>query len=718
MKYSPSHKPTDSAILLDVNDVFKPFVDPVRTILERTWFRNILYYLGEQWLSWFESRNTFGRRSEINVNIPTPVSNMVRDYVKSTVALTTNKNFATTVWPNSREQSDKDAAKLAELVIRWLDTINDNEAEDIKELTEFWRTICGNAFVRVFPDNDPGKYVIGNAGEIIPAPPECAIEVVIPFNVEVDSLGLLLRDKAYIGIKSLKSKAWVEAKHDIELKGTESLAEVEYQKQLMTLVSNVSPWKGRGFDTSNLEINSLQLVVYKEMEFKPTKEYPKGRYTVTVGDQVIVNKAEMPIPVAKDGSWYYTLTHFVFNNTPGSFWGTGGVDDLISPQNTVNEIDQAMSTNRRSLGRPWVLTPAALSLKRISARGQALLALEYNHKSAGGAKPEVQPGTPYPSQILDERKIHKEVAQEAAGDPKNVLRGQTPGSGASGVMVDILRETAEQSHTPDIKRFYRAWNRVQKKRLIIVQDITKVTQLIKIPGEGNEILIRNFKGADLRNNTDVKLELDSGSSTTNAGRNQFLMTLIEQGFWGEMSEHPEIRRELLRRMGMSGFPEVENIHRDRAEYENSLIAAGNVTNIALPNMPLKDADGTVVQDEDGEDMLMFPDSFDPVFRLDNHPVHMQVLDVLIFSREFLKFSEERQTYAIAHRDMHEQAMKIQVQEQLRDQMRLEQGIAAEAEAMSPQPGLSEEDLPTEPGPSVGPEGIPAGLGTGGGGGVA
>ena len=33
---------------------------PMR-ILHRTWFRNILYYLGEQWFEWVRGQNTFRR---------------------------------------------------------------------------------------------------------------------------------------------------------------------------------------------------------------------------------------------------------------------------------------------------------------------------------------------------------------------------------------------------------------------------------------------------------------------------------------------------------------------------------------------------------------------------------------------------------------------------------------------------------------------------------
>jgi hypothetical protein len=71
-------------------------------ILQRIWFRNILYYMGEQWFEWAKSEATFKRMMPTNPYIPTPVSNMVRDYVRSMKAVIINKNFTISIWPNSK----------------------------------------------------------------------------------------------------------------------------------------------------------------------------------------------------------------------------------------------------------------------------------------------------------------------------------------------------------------------------------------------------------------------------------------------------------------------------------------------------------------------------------------------------------------------------------------------------------------------------------------
>jgi hypothetical protein len=57
--------------------------------------------MGEQWFEWAKSEATF-KRMMPSPYIPTPVSSMVRDYVRSMKALIINKNFTMSIPPNSK----------------------------------------------------------------------------------------------------------------------------------------------------------------------------------------------------------------------------------------------------------------------------------------------------------------------------------------------------------------------------------------------------------------------------------------------------------------------------------------------------------------------------------------------------------------------------------------------------------------------------------------
>ena len=93
-------------------------------ILQRVWFRNVLYYLGEQWFEWVRGQNTF-RRLMPNPYLPTPVANIIRDFVRVMKALILNKDYTVSIWPNSNDQNDRDTAEMSENFLRWQESYDD-----------------------------------------------------------------------------------------------------------------------------------------------------------------------------------------------------------------------------------------------------------------------------------------------------------------------------------------------------------------------------------------------------------------------------------------------------------------------------------------------------------------------------------------------------------------------------------------------------------------
>ena len=707
----------DSEILAECSDLFRDDSDPSRVIREVGWFRNILFYLGEQWISWFEKQNTFGYRFSLNLGEPTPVSNIIREHVRSMKALILNKKYATRIWPNSEEQKDKDASELGGILLRNLESVRCNEIEDVKEMIALWLVITGNAFSRTYVSLDTGCYTMDKNGNPI-CKGEVVTENVIPFNVAIPLLGDTLRHKNVVGIKSLKSKEWIEDTFEIKLQTADKddpKIGIEYEKQLMTLVSNVSPWKGRSINEGEwINTENSKIALFKELEFRPTKKYPKGRYAAIVNGQVVIKKDEMPIKVTNDGEWEYTVTDYKYNHTPGGFWACSAVDDLISPQTIINEVDRSLASNRKSIGRPFVLTPADLRLKRKSMSGQAFLQLEYDGRSAGGAKPEVNRGTPFPQQVLEERRIHVEGAQHSGGDPKNILRGQAPGSGFSGISIDILRESAELSHTPDIERFYRSWNRTKKKQLILAKDTYTETRILKAAGEGNKIIVKSFVGSNLYNNTDVRLEIDSGVSTTRAGANEFMMNLIQNKFFGDVSTRPDIQYELLKRFGMSWIPVATSVHEERARAENGMIAVATKDEIEVEKvmqedgstLPVPVLDGIFYArflPEEGESIVLSNDRF---FKFDDHAIHYKEHVKTILSKEFKALPIPNQMVLINHTDIHNMAIKAKEQEEMQ-RAAAQQTLAAEQPNPSKPLDVNSAPMEEQPGgEQTGPPGGP------------
>jgi hypothetical protein len=616
--------------------------DYTRAMQERIWFRNVLYYLGEQYLEYSKSLQTFRRRL-LPDYVPTPVSNEIREYVRTVKSMLLQQKHIVTVAPNTNEREDIKAAELARQLLEWMDLANDGEFQDEKEKVALALPLFGVGFMRAFPWMDNDSWVFDKDGNLITTG-EVGCENIIPFQVFVDQLGDRLNKKRWIGIQSLKSKEWVEDTFKVKITSADSKS-TDYFRRLMKIVGQVSPWKGANIDTASYSVDDDSLVLFREVELKPTLKHPNGRYIITCGDKHI--KTYERLPVATDqGKWNYSITDFHFDYIPGCFWSDAGVNNLISPQNTINEIDQALAINRKGVARPTLFIPGEIALKKIDHTGSVgpgMLALSYDPLLSGGQKPSIEQGTPLPQQILEERNIQRRTMQDVSGDPKNILRGESPGAKASGIMVDILRETAERGHYPDIERFTRSTARVNKKRLLLAQEIMTEERVLKIAGRGNSWKVRRFKASDLRNNTDVRMELDSGLASTNAGRMDLLLNFADRGFFGDPAQNPALRDEALRRAGLAGFTSQEDPDARRADFENAKLGVGDYRGIFLaapnPQTGLIDPDSEVMEN-------------DPYFKYDNHDAHYEIHRKFILSDEFSELDQKAQIIAIHHTDAH------------------------------------------------------------------
>src|SRR3990172_6196687 len=176
--------------------------------MHRVWFRNILYYLGEQWFEWARGQNTF-RRMSPSAHTPTPVSNIIRDYVRSMKSLILNKDYSVTIWPNSNDQDDREAAEMGEMFLRWLETANDERLLDEKEKTAIWMILTGSAFDRTYASSDSDAWLFDKSGNPIKTG-NVITENISPFSVRLDTYGTQLTQKRYVGIKSIRPIEWIE----------------------------------------------------------------------------------------------------------------------------------------------------------------------------------------------------------------------------------------------------------------------------------------------------------------------------------------------------------------------------------------------------------------------------------------------------------------------------------------------------------------------------
>ena len=317
------------------------------------------------------------------------------------------------------------------------------------------------------------------------------------------------------------------------------------------------------------------------------------------------------------------------------------------------------------MGRPKVLTPGDVGLKKIGLGGHGFIALSYN--PIMGQKPDFREGTPLPPQVLEERKFQKQQMQDASGDPKNVLKGHQPSANASGVLTEGLRETAERGRYPDIERFNRSLSRVYKKRLLVAQEIMTEERLIKTLGRGNKVKVQKFKASDLRGTTDVRLELDSGLIQAKSGQSQMFLQMIQTDSLKKGKVSPSIRQEILQRMVCPLSPTKSTTMLKEQRRRTYQLLQGTQSNACR------------TQSETGEDEVL---NLDQLFKYDDHGAHFETHRKYIISPEFSELPEQYQTILIAHADLHQKMIQdkpVDIREYVQIDKILLPGVLKESE---------------------------------------
>ena len=97
--------------------------------------------------------------------------------------------------------------------------------------------------------------------------------------------------------------------------------------------------------------------------------------------------------------------------------------------------------------------------------------------------------------------------------------------------------------------------------------------MIKVAGKGSEWEVVSFKGADLRNNTDVSVKRQSSLPDSRIDRELIIERRFQMGFYGDPAD-PEVRRHV---MNMLEDAVVQDIYSDTkldeayAKWENRLL---------------------------------------------------------------------------------------------------------------------------------------------------
>lgn len=589
-----------------------------------SWLQNIHFLLGDQHIYY----NQISRQFELlpttrhNDFVPRPITNLIQPLVSTLVSVFTRTKPTADVTPNSPNEKDISAARLASKIqdVKWED---DNMQEKLSEAV-YWALLCGTVYRKDYWDTSYGKVVripitepitrewLGPNGQIQEITEEKpvydetgspmfneiplgdnAVDIIDPFRIIVDPNASDEGSMNWIMETSIQKLFWIRENFDKTGNGfTGKANDVKEESNVSTLVElrqrlKTISVKGSGTyygSSTGYETAIKDSAVIKELYIRPTKLHPKGQMIVSAGS-LILYWGDSPYYDGGPDSWHpYTM--FKYEVLPGRFLGKSLVEDLVEPQRRINAIDSLIILNRKTMVAPQRLIPHGCGVPEGYWNGAPGLQIQYRPVGANGAKPELVQGLPLPAQVYQEREVTKNELTQIART-NEVLQGVRPPGVTTYGGLQLLLEQSYSTLAPTQHRYEKFIEKGETKKLKLIAQRYReprpefVNKLRAMNKDISDVEIVNFIGSDLRGNVSVRIEAGSSVPRSNAAKQQQLTELANTGILGNLIADPVNKQKFLEKVGVHGFDSTFETDVKRAQWENEMLDNGNFASIMI-----------------------------------------------------------------------------------------------------------------------------------------
>lgn len=556
----------DEQIVKEVKDDFAAR-QMARKPFESQWLMNMNFYMGNQ----FCDIGYGGNVEEVDKQFfwqEREIFNHISPLVDIRLAKLGKIKPKTTVLPATNDEKDISAAKVSKKIIESVTSKLDLNHKIIEALQ--WSEICGTSFYKVTWNPNEGQIIAQDADKKPVRSGEVDISVCSPFEIYPDSFTCETLDscQSIIHARAIDAKK-VASDYGLQVEG-ENLS-------IYSLDSTTVGFGGLGYSSAAPKISKgikQNSVLVLERYERPTKDYPFGRLTIVVGDNLVYD-GELPYKLGSDYERDFPFVKQTSLNQVGSFWGVSVIDRLIPIQRAFNSVKNRKHEfmNRLTMGVLKV-EDGSVDIENLEDEGVCPgKILVYRQ---GSTAPEFLEGDNVSSSFSDEEE--KLLAEFRSISGVKDFDYDYASSNVSGVTLQLMLEQDELRLNNTAENMKRCVRKIAQDVLRLYKQFALIPRLARIVGDNGEIELFYFNSNDISSD-DISLEATAELGESITQRRQMVFDLINAGLLNdngnEMSDKMKVKALELLGLGVwENAQDTNELHIKKADSENVKLLGG------------------------------------------------------------------------------------------------------------------------------------------------
>jgi len=550
-----------------------------RRPFERVWIVSLAFLANNQWTQFNTAAHMLDPIKKPHNKLRC-TDNLLLSRWRRQIADLIKTDPTMSVVPSTNDEDDVKAAKVGNDVVKSFWQTNQMKMK-LRQMAG-WMYGTGNGFIddRWNPKLGPVEMQKGEDGKdklVYLGDADCGVwspfEIYVPFTAmgetDLHSFPWLIKAKR-------RSLEWIANNYD---RGDE----VKEESFSATSLSSAALF-GAGTEALSAKIPCATVM---DFYMQPNKEHPNGLF-LTGANGIILQEKEYPLN-------YYHLEHFKDIDVPGVFWGQATTSNAVGLQFTWNTTLTSLVEFNRKMAKGKILVPRG---SKIEVDPDDQHGEKWVYNPVFGLKPEHLQLKGLPTTIDQVMALTKSSIDDLYNQHE-ISRGTNKSDIRSGEMVSLLREQDAHGNIPSHALFEESLERLMKRVLERIRKEYTAERMLKIMGEEGEFVVFEFKGADLRNNTDVIVRRESTLPDSRVDREAKILRKLELGLYGQIQDR-KVRRTVARMIedaGANSIYEPDRLDERIAERENHLMMDEEGMDTNAAKALINSYDNHVIHDE-------------------------------------------------------------------------------------------------------------------------